>query len=429
MFSINIKGKENPKSPDTAKLELVFFKTAYPRVTKVISITGALKDWDAKNQQFLGRGVETTERNKRLLELKAKYLKIAEEWEAEGKEWSPVQWSHCFDIEQKAKKKNKVISVSAAIKEIIRHNQDKERIKNGKIITSQGNAQTYRNLEKILSEFVRDKYNRQLGSYYFDEINEIFVHDFALYLQKRGIEKGNAGGLASRLRKLVGVCYHASKMNVPDIDLSVFEKVRPMMKPKDFKPKTIPRAIMSKIEGIDRSRFSRTENFHLDLFLFSYYTGGMAGVDVCYLTWDCIDEDGYLCYERIKFPKKARIKFNSKAKAITEKYKDKCFENYMLPIFTHKHPTEQQRDRKRRRTGEKVGLILEKVRKIIKYKDKITWYSARGTFISEMIASDIHPVDVAAMAGNSPNTIYKHYYKNVDQKQIDDKMEKALGCL
>ena len=75
-----------------------------------------------------------------------------------------------------------------------------------------------------------------------------------------------------------------------------------------------------------------------------------------------------------------------------------------------------------------VRRVLYKVAKIIKYKEKITWYSARGTFISEMIASDIHPVDVAAMAGNSPNTIYKHYYKNVDQKQVDDKMQKALGC-
>ncbi|MFI3293670.1 MAG: hypothetical protein SNI70_09155, partial [Rikenellaceae bacterium] len=90
--------------------------------------------------------------------------------------------------------------------------------------------------------------------------------------------------------------------------------------------------------------------------------------------------------------------------------------------------TEMQRHRKLKRTQERVSKVLEKVRKIIKHKDKITWYSARGTFISEMIASDIHPVDVAGMAGNSPNTIYKHYYKIMDQKQVDRKMERALGC-
>ena len=125
-----------------------------------------------------------------------------------------------------------------------------------------------------------------------------------------------------------------------------------------------------------------------------------------------MDKDGYLSYERIKFPKRARIKLNAKAIAIAEKHKAKCFENYILPIFSHKHITEKQRNNRLKKAGEMVRRVLYKVAKIIKYKEKITWYSARGTFISEMIASDIHPVDVAAMAGNSPNTIYKHYYVN-----------------
>ena len=34
MFLINIKGKENPKTPGQIKLELVFFKSGYPRVIK-----------------------------------------------------------------------------------------------------------------------------------------------------------------------------------------------------------------------------------------------------------------------------------------------------------------------------------------------------------------------------------------------------------
>ncbi|MFI3299618.1 MAG: hypothetical protein R3Y49_07435, partial [Rikenellaceae bacterium] len=88
MFSINIKGKENPKTLGQVKLEMVFFKTGYPRVSKVIAITGPLKEWDAKKQQFSGRGVECAERNKRLVDLKASYLKVAEEWETEEQDWS-----------------------------------------------------------------------------------------------------------------------------------------------------------------------------------------------------------------------------------------------------------------------------------------------------------------------------------------------------
>ena len=40
MFSCNIKGKENPKDPQLVKLEMIFFKTGYARVPKVLSITG-----------------------------------------------------------------------------------------------------------------------------------------------------------------------------------------------------------------------------------------------------------------------------------------------------------------------------------------------------------------------------------------------------
>lgn len=46
MFTINIKGEANSKDPQLVKLELVFFKTEYTRVSKVINITGPLKDWD-----------------------------------------------------------------------------------------------------------------------------------------------------------------------------------------------------------------------------------------------------------------------------------------------------------------------------------------------------------------------------------------------
>lgn len=120
--------------------------------------------------------------------------------------------------------------------------------------------------------------------------------------------------------------------------------------------------------------------------------------------------------------------FHPKARAITEKYQDKCSANYVLPVIKDSHECDSKR---RSRIGSirgKVNKTLGKITKILKYEDKLTWYSARGTFISEMIASNIHPVDVAAMAGNSPNTIYKHYYKNVDQKQVDAKMERTLGC-
>lgn len=46
MYSINIKGKVTSKDKKLVKLEMIFFQTGYNRVSKVLNITGPIKDWD-----------------------------------------------------------------------------------------------------------------------------------------------------------------------------------------------------------------------------------------------------------------------------------------------------------------------------------------------------------------------------------------------
>ena len=52
MYTIYIRGKQNPKDKKIVKLEMIFFKPGYARVPKELNITGLLKDWDAKSQSF-----------------------------------------------------------------------------------------------------------------------------------------------------------------------------------------------------------------------------------------------------------------------------------------------------------------------------------------------------------------------------------------
>ncbi len=64
--------------------------------------------------------------------------------------------------------------------------------------------------------------------------------------------------------------------------------------------RAVPETVIAKIANVDRTLFTKKEQLHLDLFLFSYYTGGMANVDVCNLTWDLVQEDR-IVYERMSF--------------------------------------------------------------------------------------------------------------------------------
>lgn len=428
MFSINIKGRPDPRDAKMVKLEMVFFVTGYPRVTKVINISGIYKNWDNKIQSFKPRTSECNEKNVMLFELKQKYQNVAEQWDAENKSWSPVQLSHCFDKEAAKKQERKVITVSKAIDTIVADLKARERIKNGMVMTSVGTAKSYFVLQKKLVEFTEKEYGKSFSTYYFSDIDSVFIDKFITFLKKRGIEQGHSGAVPTALKKLYGVFIKAKEeLKIADIDMEILKPSKVEMKAahKNAPPKTLPPVVLAKIENIDRSLFSKLENFYIDLFLFSYYTGGMANVDVAYLTWDCI-KDGMLTYERIKFPKEAAIPFLNKAKEIAEKYKSQCFGNYVLPVFTYKHDTDAKRRGRLKRLYEKTNKTLEKVRKVIRYNDKITWYAARGTFITKMIVEGMHPVDVAKFAGNSPNTIYKHYYKQIDPKKIRNTLNQLV---
>ena len=44
--SITFKGRKDPQDPKMVKLEMIFYKTGYTRIPRVVSITGAYKCWN-----------------------------------------------------------------------------------------------------------------------------------------------------------------------------------------------------------------------------------------------------------------------------------------------------------------------------------------------------------------------------------------------
>lgn len=329
-----------------------------------------------------------------------------------------------FDEEVEKQEECKVITVLQMIDELIEKFTNQKRFKNGKVVTSKSNAREYKFLKSSLSSFTKERYGKFFFTYFFRDITEQFLLDYALYLQMRGAEKGNKGVVVGRLKKFLAVFNYADKKKMPGVNPKIFKCVELKMKHGKFVPKTISHEVMLKIEKLDRSIFSRTENFHIDLFLFSYYSGGMANIDVANLRWNCI-VDNQFEYERMKITREAKMPVVDKARAIIDKYKDKCFEDYVLPIFTHKHVTEQQQYDRIERLSGNVNKTLRKVRKLVKCPTKITWYSARGTFITRMLKKGYSTSEVRAFAGNTTTTIDKHYYRvifNEDTRKAINKI-------
>ncbi|MFC4677180.1 hypothetical protein ACFO6W_26225, partial [Dysgonomonas termitidis] len=147
MYSVNFKGKANTKNPELVRIEMILFKTGYARIPKVLSITGKRKSWNQNAQSFAGNTSEETEKNQLLMAIRLKYLKVVEQWELEGVDWSPVQWSHYFDINTTKKEVTKVKSVSVFLDELILRFKNTERIKNGGIIKGSSNFELYLSLK------------------------------------------------------------------------------------------------------------------------------------------------------------------------------------------------------------------------------------------------------------------------------------------
>ncbi len=152
----------------------------------------------------------------------------------------------------------------------------------------------------------------------------------------------------------------------------------------------------------------------------------MANGDVCNLTWDCVQEDK-IVYERIKFPKTAKpLLTPPQSRALLRKYKGTGSGNYVFPVFTRKHTDSVKRYTRVHQISNLVTRTLTKACRILKIKEHVTWYSARGSFISRMVDDGNSPYAVAEMAGNSPMTIWKNYYKNTEREKLAERTRAVL---
>ena len=109
--------------------------------------------------------------------------------------------------------------------------------------------------QNSLTRFTQEVYNRSFSSYYFKEINERFLLDYTLYIQKVGIKNGNKGGLTQKLRRLRATCRYAEKQCIYGVDMKAFECLGDNIKWEPTTSKATSHMVLEKLEAVDRSLF------------------------------------------------------------------------------------------------------------------------------------------------------------------------------
>lgn len=424
-YSVKIVAEASKKATKTtANLKLVIYKTGYKREPKSLRYSVELKDWDKNKERLKSSSTQADVLN---LYLNATEKKLYDQiylWEINNIDWCPKQLVSILDRKSEKPQQTKADKVVVFIDRQIDYYKSKERIKNGEKTTGSSNWENYQWLKNSLFEFTKVKYKKDFNSYCFKDISESFMHSYSIYIQEKGLKNGNKGGLRHKLKNLKAVFNLAQKEKVSDVDVCVFDVVKEHLKASKTTPRVLSDADFIRIRDFDRSKLSKKECFHLDLFLFSYYSGGMANVDVCYLNKSCIKDD-YIEYVRRKCDKVANPIFLPKILEIIDRYKEKSYGNYVLPIFNGKQQTEIQKHDKVERITLSVNKTLAKISSHLGIAKKVTWYYARGTYITKAINEGLNAYEVADQAGNSVKIIEKHYYR-ADRSEIQRRMISAL---
>ncbi len=419
-MNVLLKGKSDPNRPDLVKITMVFYKPGFNRVPKVLKVTGPLKNWDSKTQRFRPK-TEGAAANNALLAMEvSKYQQLANDWDAQNVRWTPKDLSHYFDKPREMVLRETVIlTVEQVYLNWITETRNTVKMKNGHQVSCEPYANANRRYMDFLARFVKEKYDRSFKTLEFSDITEQFMKDYVFFIESEAAKKGNRGGMREKLHSLYRVVDMAERRHIPGADVGVFVCTNQKFKGVETVPATISLKLMKAMESMDRSLLSDEENYHLDIFLFCYYCGGMGPMDAAYLTWRCIDvKRRMIIYERIKTTKKAKPPFVPRAEKIAEKYRNECHGDFVLPIFGARHDDHKKKKSRMTYMCNQVNITLRRIVSLLGSDEEITWYSARGTFITMMIDKGYRPEVVAEHSGNSVRVIYKFYYKNTRQDDI-----------
>lgn len=286
-------------------------------------------------------------------------------------------------------------NVSQTFEKLLLYLSQIKRERNGQIIIGSQNERKFRYVRDCLCNFTQTVMKRDFNTLTFDDIDTQFIQQYVNYLNGRNVE--------NKLQKLRRVFREANA------DTMVFDGVKLPVK-SDNKPVSIDHTVIEKIEFMDRSRLTDKEELYIDLFLFGYYTGGSTINEMASLKISFIQK-GHLYYKRNASESIAIIPLCSDALHIIDKYQSKCFDNYLLPIFTHKHNTAEQQLGRIKRISELTNQTLRKVTKMLKLENVITMGMTKWIFIEHLLSNEMPYGKVAQYLGCSIETILRYSEK------------------
>lgn len=347
LMTINVNAifrKDKIKSNNTAPIHIRFTLNRKIRYVST-GVTIHINKWDFENQRIKGNSPE-------MQELQYSIDSKLNEYRRKIKRLEALEVDVTLDnlLETNGRKIN--CTVGEYLKQTI------ERLET---LGKYGSASKHRSLLSRLSQF------RSLNIR-FDEIDLAYLHDFELFLRKKG--KTN-NSIATKY------AIFKAAYNKALAEGLFLQKINPFAKYKVGRlwTRTRKRAItkedIQKLVALEIAPNYRTDyaEFARDIFLFSYYTAGINFTDIATLRY-CDIVDGRIYYSRHKTQKLLSFQLVPNALQIIEKYSkaNHSQEDYIFPIldrsehktaqqiFNRTHKVLRKVNRELKTLGEQIGL-------------------------------------------------------------------------
>lgn len=277
-----------------------------------------------------------------------------------------------------------------------------------------GQASSAEHFSSALNSFIRFHGYVELP---FDMINSTVFSGYEKYLKDTGLCLNTISFYMRKLR----VLYHRA------VDSGLTSDNRPFKHVYTGIAKTVKRAI-----SLDAMRALKAlplvnrpaDAFARDIFLFSFYTCGMAPVDIAYMKKRAL-QDGILSYRRRKTAQIIRVRWTAEMESIVSRHGDtsSC---YLLPLIRMSGKDER---RQYLSATHLINRHLKKIGREIGLSQPLTLYVARHTWASIAINNNV-PIHIISQGmGHDSERTTRIYISTLDTTALDKANENIIGLI
>ena len=261
------------------------------------------------------------------------------------------------------------------------------------------------------------KFNRHLDIY-FSEMDINWLKRYETYLRKQGKAENTIG---IRFRTIRMIYNLAIEKEIVKPEYYPFNK----FKVSKLHQSTVKRAITKEeIQRVINYPISEKDfytSLAINLFTFSYFMGGINFVDMAYLT-DRNIVDNRLIYNRKKTSKLINLPLQEKALIVLKKY-DKSNKQYLFPILSSYHKTEQQKLNRLHKVITKVNKALKRIGEELNMPIKLTTYVARHSYATILKRAGVSTSIICESLGHSSEKVTQVYLDSFENDAINKALE------